>query len=145
MDKVSTFGYQLEDESTRRYEENLRHREYPPEVLAGKLAKTFQGIEQDRETRHWRSTVIHREYGIFWGGVFGGLRDRVPLVGMTCGVAFGLGLWLIGDEVLMPAMGLTPPSTEFPWQNHARAAANHLAYAGTLGVTHTLLRKIGSS
>jgi uncharacterized membrane protein YagU involved in acid resistance len=144
MGKVSTFAYSLEDETTRQYEENLRHQEYPPEVLAGKLAKAVEGVELDRETRQKRGTAIHWGYGVFWGGMFGALRDRVPLVGTACGVGFGLGLWLIGDEVLMPAMGLSPPSTQFPWRNHARAAANHLAYGVTLGVTHTLLRKIAS-
>ncbi|MGH9583486.1 MAG: DUF1440 domain-containing protein [Bryobacteraceae bacterium] len=143
MDKVSTFAYQLEDESTRRHEENLRRQEYPPEVLAGKIAKALCGVELDKETKQKRASAIHWGYGIFWGGVFGALRDRAPLVGSACGLAFGFGLWLIGDEVMMPVLGLTPPSLEFPWPNHARAAANHLAYGGTLGVTHGLLRKIG--
>ncbi len=64
----------------------------------------------------------------------------MPLVGVADGVGFGTGLWLIGDEVMMPLMGLSPPSTEFPWQNHARAFANHFAYGATLGITHSLLR-----
>jgi uncharacterized membrane protein YagU involved in acid resistance len=43
---------------------------------------------------------------------------------------------------MMPVMKLSPPSTEFPWQNHARAAVNHLAYGGILALTHSLLRRI---
>lgn len=144
MDQVSSLGYKLEDEGTRKYEEDLRHNEYPPDVLVRKLATACCGAEPDQETKQKLATRIHWGYGTFWGGVFGALRDRVPLFGAACGLAFGAGLWLIGDEILMPAMGLTPPSREFPWQNHARAAANHLAYGGTLGVTHSLLRKIGS-
>lgn len=142
MDQVSSFGYKLEDDETRKYEENLRNREYPPGVLARKVAKSCCGIELDQEMEQKIAGRIHWGYGIFWGGVFGALRNRVPLVGMACGVAFGLGLWAIGDEILMPAMGLTPPSQEFPWQNHARAAANHLAYGATLGVTQNVLRKV---
>jgi hypothetical protein len=44
---------------------------------------------------------------------------------------------------MTPLIGLSPPSTEFPWQNHARAFANHLAYGATLGLTHNLLRYVG--
>jgi uncharacterized membrane protein YagU involved in acid resistance len=43
---------------------------------------------------------------------------------------------------MMPLMGLSPSSTKFPWQNHARAAVNHVAYGATLGITHNLLKKL---
>jgi hypothetical protein len=39
MDKVSTYGYRLEDLGVRKFEENLRGGEYPPEVLAAGIAK----------------------------------------------------------------------------------------------------------
>ena len=130
MDKVGSYGYQLEDEQARHYEEALRH-EDPPEVLAGKIAEAIGSVELDKEAKQKYGMAIHWGYGIVWGGVFGALRDRVPLVGSAGGMTFGLGLWLIGDELMMPVMKLSPPSTEFPWQNHARAAVNHFVYSGT--------------
>ena len=142
MDKVSGYLYSLEDERTRKQEENLRNNEYPPEVLAEKVAETVAGVKLDKETKQKYGTAVHWGYGVMWGGLFGALRDRAPLVGAANGIGFGTGLWLIGDEVMMPLAGLSPPSMEFPWQNHARAFANHLAYGGTLGLTHNLLRKI---
>lgn len=79
MEKVSSFGYNLEDEQTRKYEENLRGNEYPPEVLAEKVAETVAGVELDKETRQKYGNDIHWGYGILSGGLFGVLRDRVPL------------------------------------------------------------------
>ncbi len=76
----------------------------------------------------------------FWGGIFGALRNRIPLIEAAGGLVYGVGLWLIGDELMMPVLKLSPPSTEFPWQNHARAAANHVTYGATLEATHNLLR-----
>lgn len=142
MDKVSGYLYELEDEETRKYEENLRGNEYPPEVLAEKVSAAVTGEELDKETRQKYGNYVHWGYGIMWGGLFGVLRDRAPLVGVGNGLGFGTGLWLVGDELMMPLMGLSPPSTEFPWQNHARAFANHFAYGATLGITHSLLRKL---
>ncbi|MDQ3256885.1 MAG: DUF1440 domain-containing protein [Acidobacteriota bacterium] len=142
MDQVSGYLYELEDEGTRKYEENLRGNEYPPEVLAEKISETVAGAELDKETKQKYGNMVHWGYGIMWGGLFGALRDRAPLVGTANGVGFGTGLWLIGDEVMMPLMGLSPSSTKFPWQNHARAAVNHVAYGATLGLTYGLLRKL---
>ncbi len=142
MDKVSGYLYELEDKATRKYEERLRGNEYPPEVLAEKISEAVAGVELDKKTKQKYGNVVHWGYGIMWGGLFGALRDRAPLVGTANGVGFGTGLWLIDDEVMMPLIGLSPPSTKFPWQNHARAAVNHVAYGATLGLTHGLLRKV---
>ncbi len=142
MDKVSGYLYELEDEKTRKFEENLRGNEYPPEVMAEKIAEAVAGVELNKGRKEKYGNVVHWGYGIMWGGLFGALRDRAPLVGTAEGVGFGTGLWLIGDEVMMPLMGLSPSPTKFPWQNHARAAVNHVAYGATLGITHSLLRKL---
>ena len=138
MDKMSGYLYELEDEETRKYEENLRGNEYPPEALAEEVSVAVTGEELDKESRQKYGNYIHWGFGIMGGGLF----DRLPLVGVADGVGFGAGLWLIGDEVMMPLMGLSPPSTESPWQNHARAFANHFAYGATLGITRSLLRKL---
>ena len=142
MDQVSGCAYQLEDEKTRKQEEEIRHQEYPPELLASKLVRAVNGADLDKEEKQKYGKAIHWAYGIGWGGMYGALRGRVPFADAASGVAFGLGLWLIGDELVVPALDLSPPSAAFPWQNHARAAANHLAYGSTLGLSHSLLRKI---
>jgi uncharacterized membrane protein YagU involved in acid resistance len=143
MDKVSGYLYEFEDKKTRKYEETLRDNEYPPEVLAEKISETIAGVELNKEQKQKYGNIVHWGYGIMWGGIYGGLNGRVPLVDVANGLGFGTGMWLIGDEMMTPLMGLSPSSTEFPWQNHARAFVNHLAYGATLGLTHNLLRSIG--
>ncbi len=51
MDQVSGDLYELEDESTRKYEENLRGNEYPPEMLAEKISEAVAGVEFNKETK----------------------------------------------------------------------------------------------
>jgi uncharacterized membrane protein YagU involved in acid resistance len=142
MDKVSGYLYELEDEKTRKFEENLRGNEYPPEVMAEKIAEAVAGVELNKGRKEKYGNVVHWGYGIMWGGLYGALRGRAPLVDTANGLGFGTGLWLIGDEMMMPLMKLSPPSSKFPWQNHARAFGNHMAYGVTLGLTHNLLCKI---
>jgi len=88
------------------------------------------------------TTGIHWGYGVLWGGLFGALRNRVPVIGSAAGLTYGTGLWLIGDELMMPILKLSPPSTDFPWQNHARAFTNHAAYGTTLWLTLETLSRL---
>lgn len=140
MGKASGYLYELEDEQTRKYEVDLRGGEYPPEVLAEKVSERVAGAELSAEQRQRYGKLIHWGYGITWGGLYGALHGRVPLVDVADGVGFGTGLWLIGDELMVPTLGLSPPSTRFPWQNHARAFANHFVYGATVGITYRLMR-----
>lgn len=144
MDKVSTWGYKLEDSKVRDYEEKLRGGDYPPEVLAKRAVELTTGATPTKETAQKAGMAIHWGYGILWGGLFGALRNRVLGVGSAGGVIYGLGLWLMGDELMMPILKLSPPSTEFPWQNHARAMTNHVAYGTTLALTDRVLRKLAN-
>ncbi len=145
MDKVSGYLYQFEDEKTRKYEETMRGNEYPPEILAEKISETIAGVELNKDQKQKYGNIVHWSYGIMWGGIYGALSGRVPFVDAANGLSFGTGMWLIGDEMMTPLIGLSPSSTEFPWQNHARAFANHMAYGATLGLTHSLLRKTSKS
>ena len=79
------------------------------------------GSTPDQQTTEKLAMGIHWGYGVLWGGLFGALRNRVPVIGSAAGLTYGTGLWLIGDELMMPVLKLSPPSTDFPWQNHARA------------------------
>lgn len=132
MDKVSTWGYTLEDPKVRESEEKMRGGEYPPEVLAKRVAAATIGSVPNQETIEELAMGIHWGYGVLWGGLFGALRSRVPVIGSAAGLTYGTGLWLLGDELMMPVLRLSPPSTDFPWQNHARAFTNHAAYGATV-------------
>ena len=142
MDKVSTWDYSLEDPKVRESEEKMRGGEYPPEVLYKRVAEVTTGSTPNQQTTEKLAMGIHWGYGVLWGGLFGALRNRVPVIGSAAGLTYGTGLWLIGDELLMPVLKLSPPSTDFPWQNHARAFTNHAAYGTTLWLTLETLSRL---
>ena len=136
MDKVSAWDYTLENPKVKEAEEKMRGGEYPPEVLAKRVAQATTGSVPTQEATEKLAMGFHWGYGVIWGGLFGALRNRVPLIGSAAGLTYGTGLWLIGDELMMPVLKLSPPSSDFPWQNHARAFTNHAAYGATLWLTY---------
>jgi hypothetical protein len=79
------------------------------------------------------SWAVHVGYGLVVAALYGALRTpgrrRRPTRDATAsGALFGLGLWLVGDELALPLLGLADkPSAYHPTQ-HARSLVEHLAY-----------------
>ena len=74
MDKVSTWDYSLEDPKVRESEEKMRSGEYPPEVLAKRVAEVTTGSTPDEQTTEKLAMGIHGGYGVLWGGCWPHLR-----------------------------------------------------------------------
>ena len=55
-------------------------------------------------------------------------RRRFPGSAALKALSFGGGFFLLMDEVMNPAFGLTPGPTAFPWQTHARGLGGHLVF-----------------
>ena len=53
---------------------------------------------------------------------------RLPAARGGRGLVFGTAFFALVDELLVPALRLTPGPRAFSWRVHARGAASHLAY-----------------
>jgi len=62
------------------------------------------------------------------GGIYGAVAERLPGASMGAGLPFGAAVWLVADEVVVPALGLSKKPTEYPFSSHAYALASHLVY-----------------
>lgn len=56
------------------------------------------------------------------------------------GLLLGLVLWLVQDEAANAALGLSGDPRDYPWQDHARGLAAHLAYGVTVDAAVTVLK-----
>jgi uncharacterized membrane protein YagU involved in acid resistance len=86
--------------------------------------------------------VVHYEFGAAWGGLYGLLRESYPSllgpIGSTLG--FGTLVWVLSDDVLLPAFNVAGPPRAYPWQVHAYAIASHLVYGAAVYYAYEALR-----
>jgi len=99
----------------------------PPERLADALLPARSAKE-----RGIAATVIHAGIGVGSGAVFGLLRNR-RRSGPLSGALFGLGLWAIGYEVVVPMLGVLPPANRDARGRRAALIQAHLIYGAILG------------
>jgi len=72
--------------------------------------------------------VVHYGMGAGSAAVYGVLAEVAPIVTIGNGVGFGTGVWLLADEVAVPAAGLSKPAREIPLATHIYALASHLVF-----------------
>ncbi|MET0404682.1 MAG: DUF1440 domain-containing protein [Cystobacter sp.] len=118
----------------------------PPqdEGATEKVARTLLvpvGIPLQGEQKRKAGLAVHWTYGITWGALYGAMHHVSPLTGKLFGLGFGLGLFVFGDELLIPALKLGPTPLETPTAVHLSALVGHLAYGGITEASFRLLRR----
>lgn len=127
LDRVTWFLYNREDSSALEQEEKARPNGMDPaHVMVGKMASM---LGMDYQVRQPSSAGIAAHYalGVLPGALYGAFRGKDGM-SLKRGAAYGLGLFVLHDEILNWAFGFSGPPTAYPWQAHARGLAGHLAY-----------------
>jgi putative membrane protein len=83
--------------------------------------------------------AVHYGMGTTSAAVYGVLAEVTPIVTAGEGVVFGTGLWLLADEVAVPAAGLSKSPREIPVTTHIYAFVSHLVYGW---ITETVRRAV---
>jgi hypothetical protein len=142
MDRVDWFNFRHEDPEARLRTQQVRPGgEDPAHVMAGR-AEGAAGAEPSPSQHHAAGMAIHYSLGIGPGALYGALRDRIPAVGTGRGTLYGLGLFLVQDEMINATIGLSADQRKYPWQAHARGLVAHLVYGV---VTDTILTVMQSA
>jgi len=115
-------------------------------VLGSLAYERVTGSEPEtEETRTALSYLTHWGYGMLQGGLYGAARAANGTdkgLDLGGGVAHGLGLWLLGDEVTVPLLGLQEGPTAVAPAGHLNRLGAHLAYGLATAATTQLLRRI---
>jgi hypothetical protein len=83
--------------------------------------------------------LVHYVYGTLIGGVYGALAEVMPIVKLGGGTVYGSAVWLGGDEIALPLLGLAKPPNQYPVSSHVYALVSHWVYGVTLeGVRRTI-------
>jgi hypothetical protein len=116
----------------------MKVRGRPPSSTPALAAAKVLGVEPvDEEAKARFSNLVHWGYGTAWGGARG-LLAAAGLSGPAATTAHLGAVWG-SEQVMLPALGVTPPLTEWGVKEVAIDALHHLVYAGATGVAYTLL------
>ena len=86
------------------------------------------------------SYIIHFAFSILSGVAYGALVEVFPLVAIGSGVGFGIAVWIGAHEIVMPWMGLTPPTWDLPPNEQGSEFLGHALWGFVIGVFYNDLR-----
>jgi hypothetical protein len=105
-----------------------------PARAAGKLLSVEPVGEAERQRF---SNLVHWTYGTLWGA-FRGLLAALGLSGPPAAAAHLAAVW--GTElVMLPALGVTPPATEWGAGEVAIDAWHHVVYVTATAIAYNLV------
>jgi hypothetical protein len=119
------------------------HREDESSTAAlGRMAYAdTTGEEPNKATKSILSYLVHWLYGTLQGSLYSLVGKRLNLPDWVSGPLFGTGLWLLGDELVVPMLGLQKGPTAYSWRTHLNRLAMHLVYGAVTAFSAKLLRR----
>jgi putative membrane protein len=104
--------------------------------------EVFDHKLQDKEEKEVGGAVAHYAMGAASGALYGAAAEVLPEVTMGTGLPFGAAVWLVADEALVPALGLSKSPTEYPLSKHAYALTSHLVYGVATELVRNAVRRV---
>ncbi len=86
--------------------------------------------------------AVHYAMGATSGLIYGIASEIAPITTVGLGLPFGAAVWLVADDVVVPALGLAKPATEYPLSTHAYALVSHLVYGLTTDIVRRAVRDL---
>ncbi len=86
--------------------------------------------------------AMHYAMGATSGLIYGIASEIAPLTTVGLGLPFGAAVWLVADDVVVPALGLAKPATEYPLSTHTYALSSHLVYGLTTDIVRRAVRDL---
>jgi putative membrane protein len=126
----------ISDEQKRR---ERRVREDSAHKMAGPhFARKILGHELSRKEERRSRAAFGVAYGLMWGLVYAGLREKAPTVRKYMGLPFAVPFFFSCDGGLAPLLGVSPGIRKIPWQVNAKEMGNHMAWTMTAETVHRI-------
>jgi hypothetical protein len=127
-------------DSGEKKERGAGKKSQPATVKAANvISKKITGRKVPKDYRPAAGEVVHYAMGATSAAVYGVLAEVAPMITTGDGIGFGMGVWMLADEVAVPAAGLSKPPQEIPLTTHVYALASHLVYGW---ITETVRRAV---
>jgi hypothetical protein len=84
---------------------------------------------------------VHLAFGAINGAVYGAAVELNPRMRAAAGVPFGLAVWALADEGMVPALGLKRSPRDTSAGLHAYSFTSHVIYGATTELVRQALRR----
>jgi hypothetical protein len=112
------------------------------EIAAQTIARRTIGRTLNEQELEVGATMVHFAFGGSMGALYGALWEVSPATRQMGGAAFGTAVWAAADEIAVPLLGLSRPTTEHPPERHAHAFASHIVYGVTTEIVRRTVRAV---
>lgn len=113
----------------------------PATKAADQVVTTITSAPLDEPEKKVAGPVVHYAFGAATGALYGLLAHRWPVVASGWGVPYGLTVWLMADEIVLPVLGLAHGPRAYPWTTHAEMFAAHVVFGSTTHAAASELRR----
>ena len=112
-----------------------------PMRLANAISVGLSDRELTKDEKDAAGTALHYAYGTSMAVLYGAAAEFAPVVTAGAGMPYGASIWVVADEGVVPALGLSKSPEEYPLSIHAYALASHIVYGLTTEVVRRAVRK----
>jgi putative membrane protein len=109
------------------------------EIAAQAAATTTLGRRLDRDELAVGAALMHYSFGTAAGALYGVFAARRPR--HASGLAFGLAVWLLADEIAMPLLGLSDSTLRRPAEKRLQSIAAHIVFGMTTELTRSIVQE----
>lgn len=96
--------------------------------------------ELTKKEKELAGPMVDYGFGTLAGGVYGAAAELAPAVTAAGGSGYGAAVWLLGDELAIPAAGLAKWPKHYPAKTHAYALASHVVYGLAMELSRRIVR-----
>jgi len=95
----------------------------------------------DPRAKQVAGEFVHLAFGALNGALYGAAVEMNPRVRAAAGVPFGLAVWALADEGIVPALGLSRSRREASPSLHAYSFTSHVVYGAATEFVRRALRQ----
>jgi putative membrane protein len=111
------------------------------ERLVQTAAIGITGSPLDQDAKEAAGTGVHYAFGLSAGAAYGLAAELMPMSTAGAGMPYGAAIWLLADEMAVPALGLSRSATEYSPSVHFVSLASHLVFGLTTEMVRRSLRR----
>ena len=126
----------------RTQDQEKGHAEPATVKAVAAVAEPMLGRELTKAEKNVAGPLAHYAFGALAGAVYGAIAERNRAMTMGGGVPYGATVWLVADELGVPAAGLSSPPTEHRPEAHLYSFGSHVVYGLTLEGSRRLVRSV---